>query len=190
MHICMHCMDIPLQRTTNICTAGISAENIYSAQTLVSPRETAKRCYKMHPLLQIIADNCRRALWSAHVHQGPEHSAQAGHSKSDKPVWPSPFTQPLMSGVAVLLGFSLPDRFCLHTLPRSSQSLHTSFLCAATSALPHASHYQQQQFPAQKGDAVPGETALGRQLHTTEVSFLPLVAFHRPPQSSPQPPRG
>lgn len=62
MHICMHCMDIPLQRTTTICTAGISAESIYSAQTLVSPRETAKRCYKMHPLLRIIADNCRCAL--------------------------------------------------------------------------------------------------------------------------------
>lgn len=48
----MHCMDVTLQWTANICTAGISAENIYSAQTQVSLRH----CQKMHLLLQITAD--------------------------------------------------------------------------------------------------------------------------------------
>lgn len=69
----------------------------------------------------------RRALsTSTHLHR--RNAMQAGHGNSDKPVCPSPFAQPFMPGVTILLGFCLPH-CCLRSLPRLSCSLHTSLLC-------------------------------------------------------------
>lgn len=150
-----HCQ----QRTANICSPGISAENIPSMQAQVYPREPAQHCQGMHLLLQIIADVpfvstgawCEGCWVSSSQHRDVSGVLSLGSVTSGLPQTPPPIctqetackqvtdTLTCLPVLPPLLNHSclesqshlvsVSQTVCLHSLPRLSRSLHTSLLC-------------------------------------------------------------